>query len=310
MGTHWLGYILAATILYSLVTLLDRFIMGRRVMTPIGYLLIGNLVGLFVAGIAWYKFSDSVPLTGLTLFVGAVVGIFYGIFNYLYFDTLRLASPVATVAYMQIIPVIAALGGIFVLNEHVTEFGYTAILLLCVGLTFVSLLDQENAMQAASRMLPAAMILSVAYILQKSLLSTNSIVTVLLLNRAGATLMALLTFAVKRARGDPNIIALIRSTPIGIIAAIAGEIVSVLALYWSLLAYDRGPLAEVSALASLLPVAVLVFAAILRKSTGFPFWALPEAKSKIQALLTIVATTLITASVYLIFSKGIISAGA
>jgi drug/metabolite transporter (DMT)-like permease len=83
-------------------------------------------------------------------------------------------------------------------------------------------------------------------------------------------------------------------------AAIVGELLSVLGLYLSLLAYRTGPFSNVSAVLATLPVWVLIGAIIMNRLQKAPVWALPESMTGASLVLTLISLAAIAVSVYLI----------
>ncbi len=296
----WLIYALLSTLIYAMVALLDRRIMAKKMINPTSYLLIGNFTGLIVIFLSLYWFVKDIDAGFVVIFAGIIVGLLFGVFTYMYFLTLRDASPVAAVAYMQIVPVVAIIGSVFIFNEKISEYGYTAILLLSVGLTFVSLLDRRMASHVASLMIPAVLLLSIGYILQKYLLINNSVFLLLILNRIGSTVFGFFIFILTYKMNPEEMVKSLSGCKVGVIASVIGEIGSILGLAFLLFAYEIGPFAEVSSIAAILPVMVLIGAMILNKFSSHDFWVIPEIKSISSILLTLVSVLLIALSIYMI----------
>jgi drug/metabolite transporter (DMT)-like permease len=301
----WLIYVIASTWIYALVTLLDRHVMALRMISPVVYLLLGNISGLFLILFFLLVSVDTFIFKFDLVFLGLLVGILFGAFTYLYFLTLQTASPVATVAYMQIVPAVTTLASVFLLHEGISEYGFVAILLLSIGLTFVSLLDRKQSGHAAVLMIPAVLLLSLGYIVQKHLLGSYSVILLLILNRIGATSLGFFIFFFKQQSSNQAYSLNIKANPYGSIAAVVGEFGSIVGLYFLLRSYESGPFAEVSAIASTIPVAVLIGAIVLRKITKKPFWIIPEIKSTGNLLLSIIAILLISLSIFIIAGYGI-----
>ncbi len=301
----WFIIVIASTLIYSFVTLLDRRVMAMRMISPIAYLLLGNISGLIFIAFFFFQSFDNINFRINLIILGIIVGILFGAFTYLYFLTLQKASPVATVAYMQIVPAITTIASIFWLGESISEYGFVAILLLSVGLTFISLLDKKLSGHVAGMMVPAVILLSIGYVIQKFLLAQYPVVFLIVLNRLGATIFGLLIFFWEKKINNVKMSLDIKSNPKGAIAAVVGELGSIIGLYFLLLAYNQGPFAEVSAIAATLPVAVLLGAVVMSSTTKETFWEIPEIRSPGNLLLTAAASLLICLSIYIISGIGI-----
>jgi drug/metabolite transporter (DMT)-like permease len=295
----WVIFILASNSAYAAVTLLDRQIMGRLLLSPIAYLLIGNWAGLAAAGVIWQFSVTEFSFQLLPVLKALTVGGLFSVFSYLYFRALEFASPVATVSYMQIVPVLTAVATVYLQREDITQTGLISILILSVGLSFVSLLDRQHTSRVATLMIPGAFYLAISYILQKDVLDDYSIPVLLALNRIGALITGFLILLVS-ARHIPNQRASsTTSVNLGAAAAVIGELVSIGALFFLLKAYSAGPFAEVSAIASTLPILVMLGAVIIRVIFRTEFWVIPEIRTFSNLLISLVGFGLITLAIYL-----------
>ena len=302
----WVVLSVCSTLIYALVVLLDRYVMARGLANPSTYLGIGSFAGLAV----------SVAILGLDLktidwnlahVAAAIVsGICFGVFTLLYLETLRTSSPVTTVAYMQILPVVTSISAIYILRQDIPQSGFVAILLVIAGLTCISIIDWRAPSAAARKMIPALAVLSAAYLLQRILLESMSPVDLLALNRLGNLLVgAGALVSVRRYTTDPSVPQRTRAgRRIGWGAALVGELGSIGGLYLLLLAYDSGPFAEISAVAATLPVFVLGGAVMLGRVGGETFKELPELRSIGTVLLSVLGVTAIISAIWLLSTTG------
>ena len=187
----WFLLIIASAILYAGVILLDKYVLGKNFINPVLYLAVGNIVGVAVALIAWLILVEDFQLRYFYFIEAIVVGVFFNWFTYLYFKTLSFASPVVTASYMQVVPVVTAVLSFYYLRDELSQTGLFAVLLLSSGLVFLSLLERTFAQRAALHMIPAVLMLSAAYILQKDALVVYGVIVLLVLNRVGAFLSSL-----------------------------------------------------------------------------------------------------------------------
>ena len=309
----WVLLISASTILYAVVTLVDRAMMARMLARPGFYLLIGSIAGVpFSIGLAWIS-GDSIALSGDAgaIALGLTTGAVFGGFTYLYFRSLQVASPVGTVLYMQLVPFITAVASIWVLREPPGSQTLLAILALCVGFSFLSLLDPNHRAKAARFMVPAAMLLATAYVLQKLLLQSHSKAEVLILNRLGALALAAAVYTFERVKFSRSLTTLVpagkhldrRVNATVIWVSIVAEGGSVVALALAIWAYNTGPFAAVSAMGSLLPLAVLAAAAVTRFVSGKQFWAVPETATLRDTLSAVTGLVLVAVAVFFL-SRG------
>ena len=296
----WFLLIIASAILYAGVILLDKYVLGKYFISPVLYLAVGNIVGVVVALIAWLNFVENFQLRYFYFIEAIVVGVLFNWFTYLYFRTLSFASPVVTASYMQVVPVVTAVLSFYYLRDELSPTGLFAVLLLSSGLVFLSLLERTFAQRAALNMIPAVLMLSAAYILQKDALVVYGVIVLLVLNRIGAFFSSLPIIYWEYRKGGIPLNNKSAGIKVVFAAAVVGELLSIKALYLSLRAFERGPIAEVTALASSQPVFVLIGAVFLAYFLRIRFWIIPEIKTIENFLIALIAVALIMSSIYLI----------
>ena len=274
MKAVWIIQALSATSLYAVAALLDRYMLHARAVPAFYYFLIGNLAGLIVAFVCLIAAGGQIEFDKTAL-LGVCAGVCFGVFTYLYLRTIAKTSPVATAAFMQAVPVLSTFGSPAFLSEPVSITSVSAILLLCLGLSFISMTDKRAVHVAAPQMLPAVVILTAGYLIQKKLLESSPIVTVLALNRIGNLFVSGALFLLYWLKGKTPTPLGPNDRPILVGAALAGELLSVGGLLLSLFAYQSGTFADVSALLATLPVFVLLGAIVMNRLQAAPVWTLP-----------------------------------
>jgi drug/metabolite transporter (DMT)-like permease len=299
MKNQWILEALTATAAYATAALLDRYVLFGRRISAYYYFLCNGLVGLLIA-IGGVLLAGREILFGVNALLGILAGILFGVFTLLYFQTIAEASPVSTAAFMQAVPVMSTFASPRFFSEPVSATSASALLLLCLGLSFISLIDRSSIHKVAPRMLPAVTVLSIGYVIQRIVLTDASTMAVLALNRVGNVFVSTAIFGVYKMRKMDMRPLLSSQRPVLIAGSIAGEALAVVGLFLSLRAYRVGRFPDVSAVLATLPVGILVGAWILHRFSKSAVWSVPELGPGSPLILTLVAVAAIVFSVYLI----------
>jgi drug/metabolite transporter (DMT)-like permease len=302
MKNLWIVEALAATAVYAAAALLDRYVLFARKISTYQYFLYNSAVGLFIAIAAMSIAKKEISFSGISL-LGVIVGILFGVFTLLYFKTISNASPVSTAAFMQAVPVISTFASPIFFSQAASSNSAAAILLLCLGLSFISLIDRSSIQRVAPTMLPAVLILSIGYVLQRIVLAESSTLAVLAMNRVGNVIVSIVILSFYRLRKMTVRPVLPSQRLVLVLGSIAGETFAVIGLFLSIRSYRTGPFPDVSALLATLPVFVLAGAVLLSRFSKAKVWFVPELAHWSSLALTLIAATAIALAIYLISVK-------
>lgn len=260
----------------AMVNMMDKFVLSRWRLKPIVLLLILGLTGLLPAPVILVARGFS-PLSWKVVLTTGVAGLFYVLMSALYFLAAKSEEISRVVPLFYLSPLFVSVLAWAYLGERLGAGEYAGILLLMAGAILIN--SRPGVLfkpgKAFRLMILAAFVLALYMIAVKQALKGSDFWTAFALVRLW-TFIVLIPWLIRR-RSDLKAAVRDRGPKIiGIMSA--NEIFALAATLCSVAAVSLGPVTLVTALSSLQPFFVLVFAllfsrflpGVLKEETGAP----------------------------------------
>jgi uncharacterized membrane protein len=260
----------------AMVNMMDKFVLSRWRLKPIVLLLILGLTGLLPAPVILVARGFS-PLSWKVVLTTGVAGLFYVLMSALYFLAAKSEEISRVVPLFYLSPLFVSVLAWAYLGERLGAGEYAGILLLMAGAILIN--SRPGVLfkpgKAFRLMILAAFVLALYMIAVKQALKGSDFWTAFALVRLW-TFIVLIPWLIRR-RSDLKAAVRDRGPKIiGIMSA--NELFALAATLCSVAAVSLGPVTLVTALSSLQPFFVLVFAllfsrflpGVLKEETGAP----------------------------------------
>jgi len=185
----WTTFSILAALIWSIVNIVDKYVLSKLVSRPIIPLIVLGFVGL-ITSIFVFVATGLQGLSSFNIFLALVAGVFYALMGFFYFQAVKVEeiSKVAPLFYLSpfFILVIAGL----TLGEVFPPIKYLGILLLIIGAILISMksLSSFTFGKAFWLMILSSLSLAFSQVLTKHLLNFADFWTVFAYIRVGAFL--------------------------------------------------------------------------------------------------------------------------
>jgi drug/metabolite transporter (DMT)-like permease len=267
MLPEWFYFVIFSLILISTTNIIDKIVVSGYSITPSAYVMI--LGGASLIPLITLPFFGLTPLPVYVIVLTVIVGFLRIYSNLPYYKALTIEEVSRVVPLIQLTPIFVLGLSSIVLNETLKTQTYIAFILLVLGGTLFSIKPGKGVRLSLAfyLLLLSDFLIALYIIILKYLYSFNDFYTIFILVQVGMFLAFCQMFALKSFRND--LIQTYKTTTkrIGMVL-IVEQVMSYIAIASSSYAISLGPVALISALSSLQPVFVLLFATIL--SLQFP----------------------------------------
>lgn len=256
----WILISILAAILFSGVSITDKFVLVHFKCKPVLIILISAIVGLFF-GIGAFAWNGFVLITGEQLLLAFISSLSFVGMVYFYFKAMELEDVSKVIPLFYINPLfILILAGIF-LNETLTTRNYLGVFLIVIGSVFLSF---KKSLAFKSRLgflftILSALCIAVNQVIVKYLLNFQDYWTVFAYVRMGAFLIIIPVLIFNFA--DLKRMFRQKLPAVGLIAL--NESITFLAYLALTFASSVGMISLVNAIIATQPFFVLVFTIIL-----------------------------------------------
>jgi uncharacterized membrane protein len=281
MVPEWFYFAILSLILISIVNIGDKILVSDYSITPLAFVMIlGATSFMPFVTLPFFRF------TALSLYViipTILVGFIRIYYTLPYFTALTIEEVSRVVPLLQLTPIFVLGLSSIVLNESLKANNYIAFMLLVLGGTLFSINPRKGLRLSVAfyLMIISSFLLAVYNIALKYLYSFNDFYTIFIWVQVGSFLAFLQLFTLKRFRNYLTQTYKTSNKRIGVV--IVGEqAVAYISLACSNYAISLGPVALISAVGSVQPLFVLLFATIV--SLQFP-QVLDESMSRADFLL-------------------------
>jgi drug/metabolite transporter (DMT)-like permease len=249
--------------LWGIVNVLDKTILYRYKLNPWDYLTLGGLIGVFPLMIIPWLSGNPFLISREAIVLATLSGLALAGFYLIYFFALKTSNVAIVVIFVQGSSLFSLVWGLTILHEHYVALAYLGMSLVLLGIGVASVSEKRwkgtpartrfmKTLLASTMMLVASLILSIAYLAQKTSLQDASILSVFFWQRFCLFLVSLVIITVRRGK-------ILRLPSVAIYLTSSAEVINFLALLSMIAAYSTGSLAAVTFLTSLQPLWVLVF---------------------------------------------------
>jgi bacterial/archaeal transporter family protein len=257
----WEFFALSTALVWAIVTILDKVLLERYILSRNTYLILHGLIGLIPVlglllvgrGMRW----DDLSMLALA----CLSGILESIFVFFYYKALQIADASVVAIGMQGVPVMTILISFLFLHEIFPLPTYLGITIIVLGTVLATLAKDSgqhrvdyNALWAV---LPALLAISISYSLQSFVLRTINVDTLFTAARIGQLLVGLAMLSAPSVRKEFVAVTAKLSSTI-LLTTVCIGLLNLLGVYLLNEAYSLGPLALVTTLASVQPILVLL----------------------------------------------------
>lgn len=262
---NWLALAIIAAALNGGVSVVDKYIVAKRIPNPIAYSFFLSGVGLISAVIMLLTVDiDGTPLTATLL--AAFSGTVYLAYIVLYFAAMGFGDAPVVVALAQITPIFSTVWGFIFLGERFDMLTYVGVATIIVGSILISLERHEDGKAKARLRLNTALQLmvagcfinSISQLMLKYALKEISDWDGFFWPRLGVFLGAVVMLLLPTIR--KRLLSTLREIRKGDYLLIVGNEGAALGAVFALtLAYAQGPLTLVSASSAIQPLFIMLF---------------------------------------------------
>ncbi len=260
-----LGFLIA--FLFAIVNVVDKVFLSKFDVAPFIYLIFNGFSGIiaiiFILGYA----SGLIAHSPFVVFLSGTSGILFLAFTYLYFRALQIEDATVVVLFVRLIPIPMLLIGWAFLNEFLSTRDYLGVLLLIVGAIFfgsTSKIPRKVRPRLLTIMASAIFLNAISFATAKYASSYTNPTNVFFWSRISSLLVSLLVVFHIGTRKKIHLT--LRQLGIGKLSLVCfNELLVIIAIFLSIMAYSIGPLALVSSIQNFQPVFVLVIISVLNK---------------------------------------------
>ncbi len=291
----WILFSILAALLWAIVHILDKIILTKLIKNPVISLLFLGIIGLIISFIVYlfYGFSE---LSYFNILLSFIASICYVLMIYFYFEATQLEEISRVVSFFRITPLFVLIFSVFLFNEIFSFSKYLGIILLILGSILISFKKSVKLTFGKSFrfIIIAAIFSALNTIITKYLLNFTDFWTVFAYLRIGV-FVVLIPFFYWNFSELMLIIKKRNKKIIGLISL--NELLNLFGILFITIAISLNSATLVSALSSIYPFFVLVFAVIL--SVFYPH-ILKEEIGKSTLAIKIIAIILIFVGAVLI----------
>ena len=282
----WLLLTLFVINLWAIANLIDKYIISKRVKSPIPLMVLWGFGSLAYSAIA---FSQGAVFNPPSILLGFLLGTTI----LLYVKSLSVEEASRVISYFNVIPLIVAVLAFLFLGESFGPEKYLGIFLVVGGAALISLKKVKGSI-ISSKALPfmALFILlySIASIFMKFLVDSSGYLSVFANYQLGVFLFGILILSFKR-----NALSFLNKK--NSVLILGSQAIGVAGFFFLLAAYSLGPVTLISGIENIQGAFVFVYALIL--SLLFPK-IIKEETSRSQLLLKLLAIVLMAVGALII----------
>jgi transporter family protein len=273
----WIFLVVMASILWSIVNILDKHVVSDELKDPALCAVIFGLV-FAIAFELLSMFLGIKPIDPAVAAIAAITGFIYVIGVFLYYSALRKGEVSRAVPILHMSPLVVIIFATIFLGESLRSLQYMGIILLVVGAAMISLkFRPETIIEKGERsvrnyfrklfgfidpvfwiILPAMLIFSARNVLVKYVTSQASVFPIFFWIGIGCFAASLLILAFHHPR-------IFKKGRAGVEHLISINSISAAAFMLFTIAVSIGPVSVITALAALDPLFVFVLAVLLTK---------------------------------------------
>ena len=254
----WVILAILATLIWTFVAVLDKFIISRELRDPIlASVTFGTSVFIFFGFVSLLFGNILLPLS--TIFIAIIAGIMYVIAVWLFYFSLSKGEVSRFIPVLSTIPIFVLLFAFLFLGEVFTALTYFGVILIVVGAVLIYVKKSTHKIGIDVIFLiviGAAMFYALRNVILKFAVSQASIWSIFFWVGIGSGLVSLFLFAMHH----PHIR---RKARLGVKHMLFSGILAAVALLLFTLALSIGPVSLVSALVAIEPLFVFLLATFL-----------------------------------------------
>ncbi|MAG08353.1 hypothetical protein CMO89_02685 [Candidatus Woesearchaeota archaeon] len=191
----WILFTVLATLLWSVVSIIDKFVVEKWVKKPAFIVIVICIVGL-LAGLLVYLFKGFSHLSYFNIALAMVTGVLYVLSLLLYFEAVKTEEISRIVPLWYLSPIFVSILASVFLGEIFTPVKYLGIFILVAGAMLISF---KNIIKLSLGkpfwfMVLASLMVAVSYVITKHLLNFADYWTVFSYSRIGAFLAVIPIF--------------------------------------------------------------------------------------------------------------------
>lgn len=291
----WILFSILAAISWAIVHILDKIILTKLIKNPVISLLFLGTIGLIISFFV-YLFYGFLDLSYFNILLSFIASVCYVLMIYFYFKATQLEEISRVVSFFRITPLFVLIFSIFLFNEIFSFSKYLGIILLITGSILISLKKSVKLTFGKTFwfIIIAAIVSALNTIITKYLLNYADFWTVFAYLRIGVFIVLIPFFY----WNFSELILIIKKRNKKIIGLLTlNELLNLSGILFITIAISLNSATLVSALSSIYPFFVLIFAVIL--SIFYPH-ILKEEIGKSTLAVKIIAIALIFIGVVLI----------
>ncbi|MCL4399981.1 EamA family transporter [Patescibacteria group bacterium] len=267
---NWLFFAILAPALYALSTMMDKFLIEKRVKDPVLLTVLGGFITFFLGTLIFIAKSFPLLSPGETFFV-LTAGLLAELALMPYYKALSLDDASRVIPFFQIIPVMVLILSSLFLKESLNPNEYLGFFFVLLGGGMLSIKKSESGSFKIRKsfwyIMAASLLFSLPSIFFKFVVQTNDFWTTMIYEFWGITIGAFIIYAFRRKKLDFS--RNLKEIPKNTWPTLASnEVIYTLSQLSGLYAVSLAPVALVSVLSSSTPAFVMIYGIIL--SVWFP----------------------------------------
>jgi len=291
----WVVFAILATLLGSIINIIDKFVVTKWVREPIIPLGIMGFVGAF-SSILIFVIRGVSPLSYLSIIMTLSTGVIYVLGTLFYLKALKLGEVSRIIPLFYLSPVFTLiLAGLF-LNEVFSVVKYIGIISIVIGAVLISIkkFERIKITKAFWLMILASLSYAIYGVLTRYLLNFADYWTIFGYSRIGGLLITVPIFALYYSELRYSVSKYGKKV-VGLITT--NETINIIAVFLITIAISLGTATLVNSLVSIQPLFVLIFAFAITKIHP---QALQEEINKKAMIIKLISIILIVTGAYLI----------
>ena len=133
----WVIYSIIAVLIWSIVNIVDKHILEKRIKNSLIPVVIFGVIGLLIA-IIIYLLQGFQPLSGLNIILALIAGIFLKLTNVFYFKATKIEEISRVIPLLSLSPLFVLILATIFLGEVFKPLQYLGIFLLVIGAILLS----------------------------------------------------------------------------------------------------------------------------------------------------------------------------
>ena len=133
----WIIYSIIAVLIWSIVNIVDKHILEKRIKNSLIPVVIFGVIGLLIA-IIIYLLQGFQPLSGLNIILALIAGIFLKLTNVFYFKATKIEEISRVIPLLSLSPLFVLILATIFLGEVFKPLQYLGIFLLVIGAILLS----------------------------------------------------------------------------------------------------------------------------------------------------------------------------